>query len=108
MKTKIFVLFILAALNNITAQQLYTDNAVVNSAFSLAVNTLYKNSPDSLIKAGGEYGGEWTRDVSINAWNASTLLIPEKTKYSLWSVTENERATIGHQYWDKIIWTLAA
>ncbi|MBR1627035.1 MAG: hypothetical protein IJ681_07810 [Bacteroidales bacterium] len=108
MKTKIFVLLILAALNNITAQQLYTDNAVVNDAFSLAVNTLYKNSPDSLIKAGGEYGGEWTRDVSINAWNASTLLIPEKTKYSLWSVTENEKETIGHQYWDKIIWTLAA
>ena len=61
-----------------------------------------------MIKAGGQYGGEWTRDVSINAWNAASLLIPEKTAYSLWSVTIDDRKLIGHQYWDQIIWVMAA
>ena len=37
----------------------------LDKAFTLAVETLFKNTPDSLIKAGGSYGGEWTRDVSM-------------------------------------------
>lgn len=90
------------------AQQLITETPVVDKAFTLAANTLYKNTPDSLIKAGGQYGGEWTRDVSINAWNAASLLMPEKTAYSLWSVTTDNRKMIGHQYWDQIIWVIAA
>lgn len=87
---------------------LETQNKDIDAAFSLAVHTLYKNTPDSLIKAGGEYGGEWTRDVSINSWNAAALLMPEKTAYSLWSVTTDQRSLIGHQYWDQIIWVTAA
>lgn len=71
---------------------LETQNKDIDAAFSLAVHTLYKNTPDSLIKAGGEYGGEWTRDVSINSWNAAALLMPEKTAYSLWSVTTDQRS----------------
>ena len=80
----------------------------VDKAFKLAVETLYRNSFDEVIRAGGEYGGEWTRDVSINSWNAAALLIPEKTAFSLWSVTKNDRTLVGHQYWDKIIWVTAA
>ena len=92
----------------VNAQQLTTETPLVDKAFTLATKTLYKNAPDSLIKAGGQYGGEWTRDVSINAWNAASLLIPEKTAYSLWSVTIDDRKLIGHQYWDQIIWVIAA
>ena len=87
---------------------LKTGKANLDKAFTLAVKTLFKNTPDSLIKAGGAYGGEWTRDVSINSWNAATLLMPEKTAYSLWSVTTDNRTLIGHQYWDKIIWVTGA
>ncbi|MBR2233909.1 MAG: acetylxylan esterase [Prevotella sp.] len=87
---------------------LKTGKKNVDKAFTLAVETLFKNTPDSLIKAGGEYGGEWTRDVSINSWNAAALLMPEKTAYSLWSVTTDNRSLIGHQYWDQIIWVTAA
>ena len=87
---------------------LKTSKPNVDKAFTLAVETLFKNTPDSLIKAGGEYGGEWTRDVSINSWNAAALLMPEKTAYSLWSVTTDNRSFIGHQYWDHIIWVTAA
>ena len=87
---------------------LKTGKANLDKAFTLAVETLFKNTPDSLIKAGGAYGGEWTRDVSINSWNAAALLMPEKTAYSLWSVTTDNRTFIGHQYWDHIIWVTGA
>ena len=87
---------------------LHTAVSYVDGAFALAVSTLEKNTPDSLIKAGGSYGGEWTRDVSINSWNAAALLMPEKTAYSLWSVTTDGRSKIGHQTWDHIIWVTAA
>ena len=87
---------------------LQTNKPEIDAAFKLAVETLYKNTPDSVIKAGGEYGGEWTRDVSINSWNAAAILMPEKTAFSLWSVTTDNRTFIGHQYWDQIIWVTAA
>ena len=92
----------------IYAQTLKTNRPEVDKAFSLAVATLERNTPDSLIKAGGTYGGEWTRDVSINSWNAATLLMPEKAAYSLWSVCTDGRTRIGHQTWDHIIWVIAA
>ena len=87
---------------------LQTSRPEVDKAFALAVSTLERNTPDSLIKAGGSYGGEWARDVSINSWNAAALLMPEKTAYSLWSVTTDGRSRIGHQTWDHIIWVIAA
>lgn len=87
--------------------RLETAKPEIDKAFGIAVETLFKNTPDSLIKAGGQYGGEWTRDVSINSWNAAALLMPEKTAYSLWSVTTDNRSFIGHQYWDHIIWVTA-
>lgn len=108
MKRKIIILCYLLVSLYINAQQLYTDNKLIDEAFQLAVETLYKNSPDSLIKAGGKYGGEWTRDASINSWNAAALLIPEKDAYSLWSVTTQNHTMIGHQYWDQILWVIAA
>ncbi|MBQ7350578.1 MAG: hypothetical protein IJW56_06830, partial [Bacteroides sp.] len=97
--------------DNQNAQELpvlKTGKSALDKAFTLAVETLFKNTPDSLIKAGGTYGGEWTRDVSINSWNAAALLMPEKTAYSLWSVTTDNRTFIGHQYWDHIIWVTGA
>ncbi len=63
---------------------------------------------DSLIYAGGTYGGEWTRDISINAWNAASLLTPEYARFSLLNVTTDNKKYIGHQYWDQIIWVTGA
>ncbi|MBP9991020.1 MAG: hypothetical protein KBT45_06300 [Bacteroidales bacterium] len=90
-----------------TAQQMHSSNALLDSAFRLAVWTIDHNTHDGIIHAGGGYGGEWTRDCAINSWNALSLLRPEVAEKSLWSVTENG-ARIGHQYWDKIIWVIAA
>ncbi|MBO4599564.1 MAG: hypothetical protein J5641_02375 [Bacteroidales bacterium] len=89
------------------AQQLYTGNSLLDDAFRLAVWTLDTNTHHGIIHAGGGYGGEWTRDCAINCWNAASLLRPHVAECSLWSVTDDS-LLIGHQYWDKIIWTLAA
>ncbi len=90
------------------AQQLDTHYEKLDKVFQIATQTLYKNVKDSIIKAGGSYGGEWTRDISINTWNAANLLLPEVSEYSLWHVTTNHRTQIGHQYWDQIIWVTGA
>ncbi len=88
--------------------ELKTNNTKVDDTFKLSVEILYRNTQDNLIKAGGEYGGEWTRDCSINAWNAASLLEPASAENSLWSVTTDNRTYIGHQYWDQIIWVTGA
>lgn len=84
-----------------------TDNPKVNEAWELAHRTVLYNVRDSILAAGADYGGEWTRDVAINTWNGMDLFIPEVMERSLWYVTNN-RQTIGHQYWDKIIWVQGA
>lgn len=90
------------------AQTITTNNSTLNSAFEMALNTLNKNiTPEGLILAGGDYGGEWTRDCAFNSANAASLLCSEAAEHSLWSVTNN-RTSVGHQYWDKIIWVIAA
>ncbi len=88
-------------------QKLTTDNPSVNDAFQLAVRTVDINVRRGVLAAGADYGGEWTRDIAINSWNGGSLLRPTIAEESLWSVTKN-RDTVGHQYWDKIIWVLAA
>jgi glycogen debranching enzyme len=89
------------------AQQITSANEKVVDAFNLAVNTMDINIRRGILAAGGDYGGEWTRDIAINSWNCTSLLRPKVALKSLWSVTIN-KDSIGHQYWDKIIWTIAA
>ena len=108
MKRILLTTLLAAGLSNASAQVLHTANQKVDEVFQIAAKTLYHNVKDSLIHAGGGYGGEWTRDISINAWNAANLLIPETTRFSLWSVTTDHRTFIGHQYWDQIIWVTGA
>ena len=94
-------------LNQVEDVTLTTSDTLLNQAFELAVWTIDHNTHNGLLEAGGGYGGEWTRDCAMNCWNAASLLRPEVAVSSLWSVT-NDSITIGHQYWDKIVWTIAA
>jgi hypothetical protein len=102
-----FFLIILTGPLNANAQKISSDNEAVVDAFKLAVNTIDINVRRGILAAGGDYGGEWTRDIAINSWNCASLLRPQVALNSLWSVTIN-KDSIGHQYWDKIIWTIAA
>lgn len=89
------------------AQVLTSDNKNVEEAYKLALNTVDINIRRGILAAGAEYGGEWARDCAINSWNAASLLNPKTAEQTLWSVTK-DRDTIGHQYWDRIIWVIAA
>lgn len=90
------------------SQSIKSNNAMLDKAFELAVNTVDKNTEHNLLRAGGGYTSEWTRDISINCWNGTSLFRPQVSEHSLWSVTQNKRQTVGHQHWDKIIWVTAA
>jgi len=78
-------------------------------AYQLAVRVMEYNLRDGLLEAGKGYG-TWTRDTSINAWNAASLLTPEVAKRTLWHQTEltADGPVVGGQYWDKVIWIIAA
>jgi hypothetical protein len=92
---------------NIFSQGIECDNVQIKDAYDLALNTVKINVRRGILAAGADYGGEWTRDISINSWNCVSILLPSVAEKSLWSVTIN-RDTIGHQYWDKIIWAVSA
>src|ERR1035437_1296007 len=105
MKKIICILFVLVSISTY-AQELTSDNPLINDAFKLATQTVDINTRRGILAAGGDYGGEWTRDIAINSWTGASLLRPKVAEKSLWSVTI-KKDTIGHQYWDKIIWSIA-
>ena len=107
MKKIIFLLFLNLLFCNVFSQTIECDNSQIKDAYNLAVNTVKINVRRGILAAGADYGGEWTRDIAINSWNGVSIIMPEIALNSLWSVTIN-KDTIGHQYWDKIIWTIAA
>lgn len=107
-KTLFASILLLLAVTCVRAQRLETRDERLDRVFGIAVRTLCGNVEDGIIKAGGAYGGEWTRDVAINVWNAANLLLPEEAERSLWHVTTGSRTMIGHQYWDQIIWVTGA
>ena len=65
------------------------------------------------IKAGGGYNDPWTRDASINSWNAASLLEPAVAANTLWAVCQKQDdgsivLQRDNQWWDKVIWITAA
>jgi glycogen debranching enzyme len=104
---KLLLILSLFTTTNCFSQTIISDNKSISDAFKLAVGTVDVNTRRGILAAGGDYGGDWTRDIAINSWNGVGLLRPEIAVKSLWSVTVY-KDTIGLQYWDKIIWTIAA
>lgn len=65
------------------------------------------------IRAGGGYPQPWTRDASINSWNAASLISPDAARNTLWSaVDKNGSGALvidqSDQQWDQLIWIIAA
>lgn len=73
---------------------------------------LMAKPPGTFIKAGGGYSEPWTRDASLNSWNAASLLSPVEARNTLWAVCERENGKVvlqrDDQWWDKVIWIPAA
>lgn len=99
---------------------LTTDNKRVDAAYRLAVATLCCNifpfkdglleKEEEVIIAGLGYATPWTRDASINTWNAGGLVCPEVALNTLKSVLckKEDGIYIGGEYWDSIIWVIGA
>ncbi|RYG29489.1 hypothetical protein EON81_26610, partial [bacterium] len=56
-------------------------------------------------RAGGGYAQPWTRDASVNSWNAGSFLAPEVARDTLFAVTrpDGTRGPIvqrDNQWWD--------
>ncbi|MFI6080842.1 MGH1-like glycoside hydrolase domain-containing protein [Streptomyces sp. NPDC051217] len=74
---------------------------------------LMTDPPGVFIRAGGGYEQPWTRDASVNSWNAASLLSPDVARNTLWSVCRRQDdGTLvvqqDNQWWDQIVWVIAA
>jgi glycogen debranching enzyme len=91
----------------------------------LAINTVRYDSarynrtgllidpPGMFVRAGGGYEQPWTRDASVNSWNAASLLEPEVARNTLWAVVERQPGgklivQQDNQWWDQVVWIVAA
>ncbi|MEU6241837.1 hypothetical protein [Streptomyces sp. NPDC047024] len=70
--------------------------------------------PDvGIVRAGGGYPQPWTRDASVNSWNATSVLDPALARNTLWSTVDKGadgelRVQQDDQQWDQVIWVTAA
>ncbi|MEV5503033.1 glycosyl hydrolase family 65 protein [Nonomuraea fuscirosea] len=71
-------------------------------------NLLDVNTNGGIIRAGGGYPTPWTRDASINSWYAASLLSPDAARDTLMAVTGGGLVQQDDQWWDQIIWAVAA
>ncbi len=74
---------------------------------------LLTTEPGTFFRAGGGYDQPWTRDASVNSWNAGSLLAPAVARNTLWSVVRRDahgRLIVQQddQWWDQVIWAVAA
>jgi len=104
----------------VTIPSLRVDNKAVHDAFRIAMGDLLGNvslfqdglleSPRPVILAGLDYDTPWTRDAAMNAWNGTSLLMPDVSRSTLLSVLErvDGKVRIGGQYWDCIVWVTGA
>lgn len=74
---------------------------------------LLVDPPGTFIRAGGGYEQPWTRDASVNSWNAASLLEPDVARNTLWSVVQREPdgkliVQQDNQWWDQVVWVVAA
>jgi len=97
-----------SALDNLLRINTLPDTAKRHNAAGLMTG-----DPGLFVRAGGGYSEPWTRDASLNSWNAASLLEPVAARNTLWAVCE--RAPGGslmiqqdNQWWDKVIWITGA
>ncbi len=69
---------------------------------------MFRDPPGTFIRAGGHYQTPWTRDTSVNSWNAASLLSPAVALNTLWAVVERRDGKLivqqDGQWWDQVIW----
>jgi hypothetical protein len=100
-----------AALTNLVGiNTAYADS----STYNVAGRVTYP--PGTFVRAGGGYPlpQRWTRDASVNTWNATSLIAPVVGRNTLWSVVDHQPdgGLIVQQndgeWWDQIVWVVSA
>ena len=96
------------------------DSAVHNSLGINTVRCKYKKYNKTgllrypyMIRAGKNYKTPWTRDASINTWQAMNFISPEVSRTTLFAVCDlNEKGEViiqpDVQIWDQIVWAIGA
>ncbi|MEU6404962.1 ricin-type beta-trefoil lectin domain protein [Streptomyces sp. NPDC046985] len=74
---------------------------------------LMTTDPQTFVKAGGGYDQPWTRDASVNTWNAASALDPQVAANTLWSVVTRQAdgqlvLVQDNQWWDQVVWMTSA
>lgn len=82
-------------------------------AASYDATGLIASPPGEFIRAGGGYDQPWTRDASVNSWNAANLLEPVAARNTLWAVVKRDQdgrliVQQDKEWWDQVIWVTAA
>lgn len=94
----------------------------LGKTYGLAAATLDANivpgKDGEFIRAGAGYPTPWTRDASLNAWGAASILRPQVAGTTLRMVCQDGPPGQGgpggrviaqdNQWWDQIIWVIAA
>ncbi|MFD0636488.1 ricin-type beta-trefoil lectin domain protein [Catenulispora yoronensis] len=74
---------------------------------------LMTSSPGTFVRAGGGYSQPWTRDATVNSWNAASALEPQVAANTLWSVVvkqSNGQLLLqqDNETWDEVVWMTGA
>ncbi len=99
-----------------------TENDTIAHAFNIAIGDIYSNIrpiKQGLLKheaatlfAGIDYFGPWTRDASVNVYNAAGFLFPGIAKNTLiaqmYLDTAIKKVRVSGQYWDSPLWIIGA
>jgi peptidoglycan/xylan/chitin deacetylase (PgdA/CDA1 family) len=93
----------------------------IAKGFKLAVATMVCNrsaiqdgllaQPEVCLVAGFDYPTVWTRDGSLNTWNAAAALMPGialNTLRSLIAIAPDGKTYISGEYWDCILFTIGS
>jgi hypothetical protein len=69
---------------------------------------LMTSSPGTFVRAGGGYAQPWTRDATVNSWNAASVLEPAVAANTLWSVVVRQPdgqllLQQDNETWDEVV-----
>ena len=88
-------------------------NTVTYDAAAYDSTGFLSDPPGTFVRAGGGYHQPWTRDASVNTWNAASLLEPAAARNTLWAVVR-QRPDGGlivqqdKEWWDQCVWVVSA
>jgi hypothetical protein len=92
----------------------------INTAYAVPATynlaNLVSYPPGNFLIAGQGYPlpQRWTRDASVNTWNAVSLLAPVVGRNTLWSVIDSQTGgglivqQGDNEWWDQIVWVVSA